>query len=186
MSIFFYFRNSPFPKDQLLLFGNDKLNVLTNSEEMLNRMDCNSPFMMLLLPEIKIHLARRVPIDPDMSYHDLWQKAILEDRDDFRNIVKVKDCSFYPSPHIWMWGDSLCWNVSRLIGEEIFPPQNWMHIKLCGPGVNRTEDVDPVPGDLLRWDVGTMQKAYWIQPYGLDRRQMNGIVHGDDNQELIT
>jgi len=41
MSIFFYFRNSPFPKDQLLLFGNDKLKVLTNSEELLNRMDCN-------------------------------------------------------------------------------------------------------------------------------------------------
>lgn len=97
---FFYFRNSPFPKDQLLLSGNDKLKVLTSSEEMLNRMDCNFPFMMLLLPEIKIHLARRVPIDPDMSYHDLWEKAILEDQDDFRNIVKVKDCSFYPSPHI--------------------------------------------------------------------------------------
>lgn len=62
---FFYFRNSPIPKDQFLLFGNDKLKVLTNSEEMLNRMDCNFPFMMLLLLEIKIHLARRVPIDPD-------------------------------------------------------------------------------------------------------------------------
>jgi len=28
--------------------------------------------------------------------------------------------------------------------------------KLCGPGVNRIEDVDPMAGVLLRWDVGTM------------------------------
>jgi len=34
-----------------------------------------------------------------------------------------------------------------------------MHIKLCGPGVNRIEDVDPMPGVLLRWDVGTMETA---------------------------
>lgn len=63
-------------------------------------MDCNFPFMMLLLPEIKIHLARRVLIDPDMSYQDLWQKVVFGDQVDFKNIVKVKDCSSYPSPHI--------------------------------------------------------------------------------------
>ena len=52
-------------------------------------MDCDIPSVMLEWQEIKIHVARKVAIDSAMSYIDLWQRIILEDQDDFRNIMKV-------------------------------------------------------------------------------------------------
>ena len=37
-------------------------------------MDCDIPSVTLEWQEIKIHVARKVAIDPAMSYIDLWQR----------------------------------------------------------------------------------------------------------------
>jgi len=57
----FDFSNWPLHRDQLVPFGNDKLQVLTNHyENLLNRMDCDIPSVLLEWQEIKIYVSRRV------------------------------------------------------------------------------------------------------------------------------
>ena len=65
-----------------------------------------------------------------------------------------------------------------------------MCIKLCGPGVDKIADFDPMPGVLLWWNAGTRARRPNLQPYGPRQRQMNAIVHkvedsddDDDNSE---
>ena len=56
-------------------------------------------------------------------------------------------------------------------------------VKLCGPGVEKIEDFNPMPGVLLWWNAGTRARRPRIQPYGPRQREMNAIVHVDDDDD---
>ena len=166
----FDFRNWPLHRDQLVLFGNDKLQVSTNHyENLLNRMDCDVPSVMLEWQEIKINVSRRVFIDPAMSYIDLLQRVILEDQDDFRNIVKAIKIVLLIPVHTSECERrfSLMTCVKTDWRANLSTPRlsDLMRVKLCGPGVEKVEDFNPMLGVLLWWNAGTRARRPRIQPY---------------------
>ena len=61
--------------------------------------------------------------------------------------------------------------------------ENLTSVKLCGPGVGKIEDFNPMPGVLLWWNAGTRARSPRIQPYGPRQREMNAIVHVDDDDD---
>lgn len=84
-------RNWPLNRDQLLTFGNDKLQVLTKHyKDLLNKMDCGIPSVILEWQEVKTHVVRKVSVEPTISYLDIWQRIILEEQDDFSPVHTSK------------------------------------------------------------------------------------------------
>ena len=138
-------------------------------------------------------MARRVAIDPAISYLDFWQRIILEDQDNFRNIVKVIKIVLLIPVHTAECerGFSLMARVKTDWRANLSTPRlnDLMRIKLSGPGVDKIADFDPMPGVRLWWNAGIRARRPRITPHVPRQRQMNAVVHvdvdddNDDNQQ---